>query len=626
MCGFFGVHCLTRTGVTKGIDAVGARDVMRHRGPDDQGYFEDDTTYFGFNRLSIIDLSSSGRQPMSSKDGTLHLVFNGEIFNYMELRDELKHRGHSFISTGDSEVIIHAYEEYGTEFLNKLNGMWGFALYDSGRNRLFCSRDRFGIKPFYYHIDDKRIIFASEIKAIIRAGVRTEPDDRSVFRYLAYGQLDTDQNTMFRGIHQLPPAHFLMVEQGRVRIGRFWNVDEGQNRLDRRVSYEEVLEQFRELFFSAIELRLRSDVQVGALLSGGLDSSAIVSAIHHIGAGRRYRIRTFTAAYPERAIDESAYAREVVQETGFENVIVYPGEDHCLSDEIEKVIYHQDEPPLTMTVFAHWYLMREIARHDIKVILSGQGADEMFAGYIEQFCGYFLRDLMFYGEFKKFFSELSMLRQRSGLSVATLLIQFIKAMMSRNVALLFKTLVRERAIQNLDQAFVRQYWKWSGAEAGVELRRGSSLNRKLFRAFSVESLPRILHYEDRNSMAFSIEQRMPFLDYRLVEFAYSLANCWKMDSGIGKIIIRRGLSDVMPSSIVNRFSKLGFTVPQNRWINEMKAYLSDLFSSQSFRNRPYWDTDRIVRIYERNRRCLLGMDVFLWRVIACEIWMSVFFS
>jgi asparagine synthase (glutamine-hydrolysing) len=389
-----------------------------------------------------------------------------------------------------------------------------------------------------------------------------------------------------------------------------------------------MLEQFRELFFSALSLRLRSDVPVGALLSGGLDSSAIVSVIGLLAQEKNTNldIRTFTATYDEKAIDESGFALDVVRQTGIKNILVYPGSDGKLSTEIEKVIHYQDEPPLTMTAFAHWYLMKEISKHDIKVILSGQGADEMFGGYVEQFAGYFLKDLLFLKKFKTFFAETKLLKSRSGLTSGIILMQLVKAIMSRRIALVFKSLLREKAIQHLNRDFTKKHWGWSDIATGPDLKHSSALNGKLFRAFSSESLPRILHYEDRNSMAFSIEQRMPFLDYRLVEFAFSLANQWKMNSGIGKVILRRALQGVMPDTIVKRFSKLGFTVPQNRWINEMDGYVNQLFSTRSFRQRPYWDADRIIKMYSDNRTKKSGMDIFLWRVIACEVWLNKFFA
>ncbi len=626
MCGFFGIYDPQsfRPVPAARLERISAS--IRHRGPDDQGFFSDTNIALAFNRLSIIDLTRAGHQPMSSVEGDLHLVFNGEIFNYIELRTRLQAKGHIFVSESDTEVILHAYREYGVECLSHFNGMWAFALYDAKKKRIFCSRDRFGIKPFYYNVDGQTLTFASEIKALLKAGVKAEPDNRQVFQYLALGQLDIDEKTMFGNVLQLPPAHYLVYENEQVKVSKFWGLEDQKNTADLSMRPEAILEHFRELFFSAVDIRLRSDVPIGALLSGGLDSSAIVSVIDLLAREKKIplNIKTFTASYSEKSIDESHYAAEVVKKTGIQNVLVYPNAEGELWQDIEKVIYHQDEPPLTMTAFAHWYLMEEIHKQNIKVIISGQGADEMMAGYVEQFSGFFLADLLAQGALGKFFHETSRLHDNSLLSYRLILAQLVKAFLSRRIANIFKSLLREKAIQHLEYGFVKNHWRSFSPLTGMK--QYSRLNQQLHRSFTVESLPRILHYEDRNSMAFSIEQRVPFLDYRLVEFLFGLSNRQKMEDGIAKVILRRALKGVMPDAIVNRYSKLGFTVPQKRWIQEMDGYVNDLFSSTAFKQRGYWNPEKIKKLYRDNREKGSRMDTFLWRVIACETWHTRFFK
>lgn len=626
MCGFFGIHDPVAHSLPA-VDLDRIHATLQHRGPDDRGVYRGEHVLFAFNRLAIIDLSDAGHQPMANDRGDIHIVFNGEIFNYLELRRELEQKGYRFRSGSDTEVILCAYEAYGTDCVRRFNGMWGFVIHDARHGRLFCSRDRFGIKPFYYALDGGRLYFASEIKTLLAAGVAAAPDEAQVFRYLAYGQLDVDEKTMFRGILQLPPAHSLVREKGTCTVSRWWRLHDAANTLDHAMPAAEVQERFRELFFSAVELRLRSDVPVGALLSGGLDSSAIVSVIEHLARtrGAGMDIRTFTASYPDRKIDESGFAAEVVRKTGMANTLVFPNSRGNLARDIARVIRHQDEPPLTMTAFAHWYLMEEIGRQDIRVILSGQGADEMLAGYVEQFSGYFLADLLLAGAFAPFLREVSLLRERSNLPLRLVLLQLGKAAMSRRLSGLVKSLVREQAIQHLDRDFVRHNRRAAAVRPPAPMRHYSRLNRQLYRSFVQESLPRILHYEDRNSMAFSIEQRMPFLDYRLVEFLFSLSNRQKMGNGTSKLILRRALRGIMPGAIVNRHSKLGFTVPQERWLDEMRDHVEDLFSSTAFNSRPYWDGGRIRKLYQAMGSRGGGTDTFLWRVIACEIWHTVFF-
>lgn len=626
MCGFFGIYDPQNLGSMPAALLKEVSECIRHRGPDDQGYFSDSNIALAFNRLSIIDLTRTGHQPMSSIEGDLHLVFNGEIFNYIELRTRLKAKGHRFISESDTEVILHAYREYGVECVSLFNGMWAFALYDVKKKRLFCSRDRFGIKPFYYTANGRALTFASEIKALLKAGIHAEPDEHQVYRYLALGELDIDDKTMFGNILQLPPAHFLLYENNQVKLSKFWHLEDQKNITDLAMNPEAMLKYFRELFFSAVDLRLRSDVPTGALLSGGLDSSAIVSVIDILARERKIPldIKTFTASYSEKNIDESHYAAEVVKKTGMQNILVYPNAEGELWQDIEKVIYHQDEPPLTMTAFAHWYLMEEIHKQDIKVIISGQGADEMMAGYVEQFSGFFLADLLAKGSFGRFFHETRNLNNKSLLSYRLMLAQLVKVILSRGIANIFKSLLREKAIQHLEYDFVKDHWR--SFYPVPEMKHYSRLNQQLHRSFTRESLPRILHYEDRNSMAFSIEQRVPFLDYRLVEFIFGLSNRQKMADGIGKVILRQALKGIMPDAIVNRYSKLGFTVPQKRWIQEMDSYVNDLFSTTCFKQRPYWNSEKIKRLYKDNRKKGAIMDTFLWRVIACETWHSVFLN
>ncbi len=628
MCGFFGMFDPVPQNSLPAVDLERIHRTMHHRGPDDRADLQDGNILLAFNRLSILDLSQAGRQPMTDDRGDIRIVFNGEIFNYIELRRDLRDRGYTFRTGTDTEVILCAYEEYGVDCLSHFNGMWAFVIHDRRDNSLFCSRDRFGIKPLYYAFQGDRLIFSSEIKTILAAGHAAAPDEAGVLRYLAFGQLDVDEKTMFRGISQLPPAHAMLWKGTSWRTWRWWRLQDRENSLDRTMDRGEVLQRFRDLFFNAVEIRLRSDVPVGALLSGGLDSSAIVSVIDHLARtrGLGVDIRTFTAAYADKAIDESGYAAEVVRKTGITNTLVHPDDHGRLQQDIERVIRHQDEPPLTMTAFAHWYLMEEISRQDIKVIISGQGADEMLAGYVEQFSGYFLADLLLSGNLAGFFGEAARLHERSGLPLRLLLMQFVKAVMSRRVSQSVKSLLRERAIQHLDRRFVRRNRRAAAVAEPPAMRHYSRLNRQLHRSFVQESIPRILHYEDRNSMAFSIEQRMPFLDYRLVEFLFALSNRQKMGGGTSKLILRRALRGIMPDAITDRHSKLGFTVPQARWLKEMQGYVEELFASPGFNSRPYWNGKTILRLYRSLGGRGGGTDIFLWRVIACETWHRIFFG
>jgi asparagine synthase (glutamine-hydrolysing) len=561
---------------------------------------------------------------MCNEGGDIWIVFNGEIYNYVELSDQLRGQNHIFKSQSDTEVIIHSYEDHGDNCLSLFNGMWSFAIYDERRNRLFCSRDRFGVKPFYYYHDEDRFIFASEIKAILAAGVKAEPHTRKISEYLTFSRLDIDDETQFKHIYQLPPAHYLTIDEGKVRIQRYWNLPNVHNDYGLALGKDDVAEQFYHLFYDSVKLRLRSDVPIGALLSGGLDSSAIVSIVNNIEKteGLPVDIKTFTATYEEPALDESNYARAVTESCDLHNILVYPNIGNKIPGDLEKLIFHQDEPPVSMTAFAHWYLMNEISKHGIKVILSGQGADECLAGYLDKYIGYYLKDLFKTKQYRKMLREIVLLKQKCNILPNTVAMQLVKSLVSYGLAAKCRVYFKEGGVRLL-----KYHIKNGSLHSGLmdkAMDKYTNLNRELYRYLTVESLPRILHYEDRNSMAFAIEQRVPFLDYRLVEFVFSLANEQKINNGVSKIILRTGLRDVLPEKILYRYSKLGFTVPEDRWISSISELANDIFASKSFKERGYWDSERIAKLYKRQLTGRVKMGHFLWRVIACEVWHRIF--
>jgi len=623
MCGIYGIFSKNKV-ISNNWQLYGfIQNTLKHRGPDDTGLYKDEHVVLMFNRLSIIDLSDKAHQPMCNESNDIWLVYNGEIYNYIEIREKLISLGHKFKSKCDTEVIIHSYEEYGINCLNKFNGMWSFVLYDKNRKLLFCSRDRFGIKPFYYYYDKERFIFSSEIKAILKSGIKNGVNEKKLFSYLAYCHRDTDEETMFNNIYQLPPANYLIVNDNYIKQNKYWELKDNKNNGDIFVSKDDTLCQFRNIFFDAIKLRLRSDVPIGALLSGGLDSSAIVSVIDYLNKSKKLAINisTYTAAYKEEDIDESNYANVVTEKTDIPNTIVFPNINNDLSKEVEKVIYYQDEPPTSMTVFAHWYLMKELKKHNLKVIISGQGADEILAGYLEKFLGYYLVDLLKNNSYSQFINEVFLLKQKSNFRYPLIFLQLIKAIFPRKAAMIAKSLLKDRGILYLNFDFIKM--NWDSYNYKNKMLHYSRLNESLLRALIQDSIPDILHYEDRNSMAFSIEQRVPFLDYRLVEFLYNLSNKMKINAGVSKVILRESLNGILPDPIRHRYSKLGFSVPVDRWIIEMQSYIEDTMHSKSFRERPYWNTNKVINLYKKQIEGNTRMGHFIWRVIACEIWHKI---
>jgi asparagine synthase (glutamine-hydrolysing) len=420
MCGISGIWHLDNSRSISPSLIAQMTFTLRHRGPDDEGYLFVDTVTghhegrrgrdtvpelqmpdvrqgsekrydlaFGFRRLSIIDLSPAGHQPMGNADGSLWVVYNGEIYNYLELREELKARGHTFRTATDTEVILCAYEEWGEACLERFNGMWAFALWDGHRQQLFCARDRFGIKPFYYVWDGTTFAFASEIKALLQMpDITRRPNEPVIYDYLRYGHLDHSEETFFTGIKQFPPAHFLLLRPTRqFSLRRYWDLIPDRRAEPLFTSDASYAERFYSLFEDAVRLRLRSDVPIGTCLSGGLDSSAIVCVANKLLLDENVidpdlvgeRQRTFSSCFDDRQYDERQYIQAVLALTGAEPNYTFPKGGELL-DALTKLMWHQDEPFGSTSIYAQWRVMEKTAERGVKVLLDGQGGDELLAG------------------------------------------------------------------------------------------------------------------------------------------------------------------------------------------------------------------------------------------------------
>ena len=593
-------------------------EVLTHRGPDDGGYLIEDGIGLGHRRLSIIDLSSAGHQPMSNEDGSVWITYNGEVYTYPELTAELKAKGHVFRSRTDTEAVLHAYEEYGVDCLSKFNGMFAFAIWDRRRRRLFCARDRFGIKPFHYFWDGHSFRFASEIKAVLQdKEIERSPNDRQILEFLAVEGLNRSEETFFKGIYTLPPAHYLTLRNGRMQIRRYWEIqpdhpddfaaDEREDRL--------WAEAFRHLFEDAVRLRLRSDVPVGTCLSGGLDSSSIVCVANRLlsGDGRQ---KTFSACFEDPAYDERPFAQEVLRCTGAEGHVVFPGGEDFL-EEMRRLIWHQEEPLGGASVYAQWHVMRLAREGEVKVLLDGQGADEILAGYEEYHSSYFL-DLACRFEVGRLIEEVGARwnsRTSPGLKTA------------RNT--LFFALPED--FQN--GIFASMERKWLGPfSEGIRLEldgplpsRRDHLTGHLLRLLTVSRLPSLLHFEDRNSMAFSIEARVPFLDHRLVEFSFSLPAAQKIRGGLRKVVLRNAMKGILPEKVRTRIDKMTFQAPQGKWLRaEAREEAAEILYSRSFRERGYFNVPRIKKDFEAHcaGRQEVGKQICRW--IDLELWLRTF--
>ncbi len=613
MCGLCGIVQLGRPPEAELAAAMAA--TLDHRGPDGDGAFADEGVALGFRRLAIIDLSEAGLQPFASDDGTLRLLHNGEVYNYRELRRELEAKGHRFRSQTDTEVILRAYEEWGERCVERFNGMWAIALWDGRRRRLFCSRDRFGVKPLYYSWDGRRFAFASELKAF-RAGGALRPDLAAVRDYVEQGYVDHTDETFFDGIRKLPPAHSLVVDEDGLRLERYWALEPRDAPADPPTTV-------RELFLDALRLRLRSDVPVGTCLSGGLDSSAIVVGVDHLlrteaenarPVGERQR--TFTAFFEQRGFDERPYAEAVVEQTRSQpHWITFGAQD--VIDALPSIVRTQDEPFGSTSIVAQWFVMREAKQAGLKVMLDGQGADEILAGYHGYFGPHFA-DLLRRGRLGALRREIAGYRSLHGASAATAAVALVRPFLPERV----RWAARGRARGG--SALVHDDLPRNGTTAANGY-GGGYLSRQMQLILLRRGLPELLHYEDRNSMAHSLEARVPFLDYRLVELMLSLPASELIEAGQTKRVLRRALGDLLPPVVRDRVDKLGFVTPEAAWLRGPLGELAgDVFASREFSERGFVAAPAARRRLERHRRGELTAGSELWRALCVELWAREF--
>lgn len=587
MCGIFGIRSLSGKNID--LEAVErATTTLRHRGPDDEGYLLVNTRTgqlvsgsgrdtdprislpaiqtcvaqsfdlaLGFRRLSILDLSPSGHQPMASADGRFWAILNGEIYNYIELRSELRSCGHQFKSEGDTEVILAAYQQWGAQCLERFNGMWALAIWDSVAKELFLARDRFGEKPLhYFYQPGKYFAFASEIKALHATGlVAPRIHENTLLRFQQYNQTDTGEQTFYQDVFRLPQAHSLLLKyDGSLEKRRYWDIDPRIQEADKSEAWH--AERFRELFFESVKLRLRSDVPVGSSLSGGLDSSTVVSVIDRLlpeGAVQK----SFSARFADDAKDEGKWIEQITNVTRVEPHFVWPSGKQMF-EELEKLWYHQEEPYASASIYAQWCVMRLAREHGVTVLLDGQGADETLAGYHPYF-GVVADDLLRRWKLSSFVKLRSNYKLLHGAPLGSLK-ETIKHSLPTRLKRPLKAALRRNGNGNVEPSL---------PEYPKDLEKVSALRKILWWHTTREGLVELLRYADRNSMAHSREVRLPFLDHRLVEFIFRMPESLIMRDGWTKWILRQAFKDVVPDAILNRVDKLGYEPPQQDWLGTL---------------------------------------------------------
>jgi asparagine synthase (glutamine-hydrolysing) len=610
MCGICGIVSLN-SHIVKQESIRKMMQIQKHRGPDDEGIFIEDGVGLGFVRLSILDLSLAGHQPMISSDENYVMVFNGEIFNYIEIREELIQSGHNFKSNSDSEVLLAAYQQWGENCLHKLNGMWAFLIYNRKDKIIFASRDRYGIKPLYYYKTDGILAFSSEIKPLLSLlPGKPDPDYQSVFDYMVFNRTDQTCNTFFCGIKKLQHGQNLTLQINPdqkvqdIKLKKWYDLKE-------QVSYNKGInspEEFRDLFSSSIRLRLRSDVPVGVCLSGGLDSSSIAAIIHEQFGLQG--LKTFSATYGKGVYgDESEYINEfipILKNMFFTN----PGSGSLLNDLHTFIRIHEEPVPSTGP-YAQYKVM-ELARNNVVVTLDGQGADELLAGY-HYFFGYYFKDLVLQLRLFKLIRELFgyLTLHKSFYGIKTFVYFLLPAWL--------KTQARINEKGFLCKSFALKYKHTNSISEN--LYGSNSLRDALIKHFEFK-LEHLLKWEDRNSMWFSIEARVPFLDHRLVERTLASSSELFIKNGITKSVLRESMTGILPEKIRTRKDKMGFGTPQGEWFRDelFQKLIKGIIMSESFRNRGVIDPEKAMVLYKKHLMKRIDISKDIWKWINIELW------
>ncbi len=603
MCGICGFNYQNK----KTLKAM--NDEIAHRGPNGEGFYVDDQVSLGHRRLSIIDLKG-GKNPIYNEDKSILIMYNGEVYNYRTLQPELEKKGHHFYTICDTETVVHAYEEYSFDCLKHFNGMFAFCIYDRNKDLLFLARDRFGIKPLYYYHKDGKFIFASEIKAILKnPDVETMPNDKVIKNYLKNNMIPEDiPETFYENIFKLMPSHYAVVKDGELKIKRYYSLKTINHNISSSDNEKDQIQKYHDLFTDSVRLRLISDVPVGSCLSGGVDSSSIVAVIDDLlkkkveeGSSVKGKLNCFSAVYDDPTCDEREYIKAALKNKKAISHYTFPIAKGFWHD-LNKVIYHQDEPTETIAVYAQYCVMR-IAEGKVKVLLDGQGSDESVAGYIPYYRHYLL-DLLKNIQIIQFLKEV------------VFGFNFHKGLIKS-----FMTITKS---QQLSANFFPD-----NAVPNVNYIQNSNMSLTDRQFFDLNhNLPKVLKYEDRNSMAFGIEARLPFLDYRLVEFSFSLPENMKIRNGWTKYVLREAMTGTVADKIVKRKSKYGYPVPDYEWLTTNKEHILKVFKSKKFAERGYFNQPEIVKAFETyiNDKSLMNLSTYFWRILNLELWLRIFFD
>jgi asparagine synthase (glutamine-hydrolysing) len=622
MCGIAGIVKLKNTSIRLSESIRLMTQAIRHRGPDGEGFmfanthevatagsnetpkstFEGGYQYspsknieeinnnfsltFGHRRLSIIDLSPAGHQPMCTPNKQLWITYNGELYNYLELREELKQKGHHFLTQTDTEVILNAYLEWGSDCLSRFNGMWAFVIYDRTKNELFGSRDRFGVKPFYYYRDADVLAFASEQKALVKLPfIKTGINQKAVFDFFVKNEIEMQEEGMFQNILELFPSHAFQfnLQTNQWKSWKYYSLKANESsETFNSTLLPEITERTRQLLVNAVALRLRSDAPIGSCLSGGIDSSSIVGIINHllsqnasINVGSQLKL--FTASFKNPEIDESNWAKMMVDQTKAQWNQSFPTSTELLKD-LGDLIYSQDVPIWSTSTYAQYRVMQSAKENGIKVVLDGQGGDELFAGYSHHHLYHWknlLKNLKVAEALKEMKTQDSLLNVTGAYIKKYLKEDAVKSLPAALQMQLNHSYFNDLRYLNADFLKANQSQLNISNENKI-----NSLNGMLANEFYNTRLKTYLKCEDRCSMWHSVESRTPFADdINLIEYGFQIPGAYKIHNGITKFILREAAQNYIPVAIKNRKDKMGYNIPHNQWITEIKDELQPIFNS-----------------------------------------------
>jgi asparagine synthase (glutamine-hydrolysing) len=624
MCGICGIYNFDRDETVRAEVLQAMNQQLLHRGPDDEGRYIAQNVGLAMRRLSIVDLKS-GHQPLSNEDGTVWIVFNGEIYNHAELRPDLEKRGHRYRTQSDTETIIHLYEEYSEDCVQHLRGMFAFAIWDSLRQQLFCARDRFGIKPFYYLVRDHRLLFASEIKALLQfPNVKAELNTNAIPEYLAFGYL-TGSRSLFADIQRLEPGHWLTAARGTVRKVRFWDLPQGESR--QRKSFGNYVRGYGELLEQTVTSHLMSDVPLGMLLSGGLDSSVVAALIQKRQKGS---VRTFSVGYPELESSELPMARRVAQHLSTEHHEVKLSAENFFR-ALPCLIWHEDEPLVWPSSVPLYFVCRR-ARENVKVVLTGEGSDETLAGYDRYaWTLYNRRADTVYRQvvpdstrrwIAKQISRTSWLDARSRRKMGhTFLGRDGRSIESLYFDNFYAAFSGEEQTNLLVENFIGD--PYQGSLECWEESAGNFLARLLH--FDLKTyLVELLMKQDNMSMAASVESRVPYLDHVLAEYALQIPADHQIRRLAGKQVLKSAANELLPKEVIEQ-RKRGFPTPWRTWLSSTWIDgIESLLLAPRSQMRNILRPEAVRLLFLEHRNGMIDHSGRIWRLLNLELWHRVF--